>query len=163
MSIDRCIHIGPYVKCTFKRTTRSEPEFGCTNDSCKLNPVRRAEAGTLLRFGQGAGRYCSECGCLHGQVNVPISVRPDYSAITHERLRPIGESEDGDIIYLAANVDLAVGLGIDTDSEFHIDFAAFDVPADIAAFERAFAAELAAIREASATVKVAWGIHQFFT
>jgi hypothetical protein len=34
MSIRRCIQLGPYVQCTYRKETREDTVFGCTNTGC---------------------------------------------------------------------------------------------------------------------------------
>ena len=78
MGVERGLHIGPYVRCTYKDATRKENMRGCTNTSCKQHPTKSGPNAT--------GKFCSACGGPNGDVAIELPARPDPWDVNGDRV-----------------------------------------------------------------------------
>ena len=157
MSIRRCIQLGPYVQCTYRKETREDTVFGCTNTGCTKHPKRvRPDAD---------GKFCSACGGPNGKVTFTVASRTSHYDVVGDELYEINtEGERGNTLYLAANVKRKGDPRphLDGDHYLHIDLTNVDMAAEITWFTKAFAQELKKLEAAYDNVVVKWGFHQYF-
>lgn len=174
MGIRHCMHLGPYVECTYKQAMTKVIRRGCTNTACTQHPTsaRNMDLTSAIesftkaaRLG-GTAKFCSTCAGPIGDVAVSVRDRPNYYDVVGDELTSIQSDEDhaGDIVYLAANVRRAgdPGRDLDSDETIHLDLDDSDPVAEVEWFEKAFAKELAALRKVYETVEVRWGFHHYY-
>ena len=163
MGMNLVIHVGPYLRCPNPEVETTSKRKTCTNMSC-------SEMSKYL-----STAHCAVCGAKVDTVSVP-DTRPlvDDDPVRgkiKERLTVFkdycnGETFKGVDIWVS-NMSSVKGLpDHDLDNFTGEDSIGADGPAkEMAAFEKAFAKEIAIIREAYAVgptevgdVEVRWGI-----
>lgn len=153
------VYLGPYVECTYKPTTRTEHVLGCPNPKCVKSPKNPNAKGPYPR-----GKFCEDCASPIQMIAVQVATCPDHAELTKEALCDMNGGTE-ELIWLIPNVHRKGApprSRSGSDEETHQDLRGVDAEAEIHWFEKAFAEELAILKEHYAKAEIKWGLHQFY-
>jgi hypothetical protein len=161
MSIDRRLYLGPYVECTYRKTTRTVYRVGCTNSQCGQYPRSQ---GPDAKY-----NFCRFCASPVGDVPIRVEDRPSPYDIVDDELTPLcGEgSNEKDRLYLGINGPRPGNPRreeekINEREEFHLSIEDVSPLTEMAWFSTAYAEEIEKLEEVYDHVTVKWGLHQYF-
>lgn len=152
MSVDRNFYLGPYAECVARVEHRTEGRAGCVNRACTAHHVPAVHA------------FCPTCGKPIKAFSVEVKARaPDVMDITGEALHDFA-APPGQVFFCMPNVRReGKPEDVDFDTLTAVDLRARHMGAEEVWFARAFAPELAKLREAFASVEIKWGLLQWYS
>jgi hypothetical protein len=109
-------------------------------------------------------KFCSACGSSIESLQRNGSTYGTVYDLVEDYLFQMGDLGSDRLFHLAPNVNRKPPrpLHIDEDSEVHLDLQTCSPDAEKEWFEKAFAEEIAVLREKCNDVKIGWGLHHYF-
>lgn len=155
MGMHSHIHLGPYVRCTFRKEMRDVSFETCPNAVCPRHGKTPREE-----------KFCAQCGTQIGKITIRQPHRPSvYETLGNDDvlLDLNGNEESKKYLYLAANTTKGPRDFLQPNDEIlHIDLTNTDRAAEMKWFEDRYAETIRLLREAYDDVTICWGLHQFW-
>lgn len=153
MGTSRNVYLGPYVECKQRPATKQEDRQGCSNERC-ANHARKNEFGSEMARG---AKFCATCGTAFAKVSVTVKVYADPYDVVGDELS--AHETDGGVIILVDNGGRKPPRVLHLDFDHAEDLSRVDPGSEVRWFERAYALEIAKLRDAFDGVTVKWGVH----